>query len=124
MKQLLLVFIGGGLGSSLRYIVGSYFSSNTSTIPYGTLLVNVLGSFIIGILLGELLKNHTLSNALLLLLATGFCGGFTTFSAFAFENFELLKSGNYTAFLGYTLGSIALGILAISVGVWVSKVIA
>ena len=121
MKQLLLVFLGGGLGSSLRYLISSYLNNNT--FPYGTLTVNLIGSFIIGIVLGELLRNHNLSTSLILLLATGFCGGFTTFSAFAFENMEFLKSGDYTNFLLYAFGSLALGIAAIFIGIWVSKLL-
>lgn len=121
MKQLLLVFVGGGLGSSLRYLLSSYLNNNT--FPYGTLTVNVVGSLIMGILLGELLRNHNLSTSLLLFLATGFCGGFTTFSAFAFENFEFLKNGDYTNFMLYTFGSLALGMAAIFVGIWLSKVL-
>ncbi|MFT7071084.1 fluoride efflux transporter CrcB [Patiriisocius sp. Uisw_017] len=122
MKAALLVFIGGGLGSVLRYLIGRQFVNVSSSLfPLGTLTVNVLGSFLIGIILGELLKNHSSNASLYLLFATGFCGGFTTFSAFAFENFELLKSGNTSGFLLYSFGSLLLGTLAVFGGIWLSK---
>ncbi len=121
MKHLLLVFLGGGLGSSLRYLISSYLNNNT--FAYGTLTVNIVGSLLMGFVLGEILKQHSLSTSIVLFLATGFCGGFTTFSAFAFENMEFLKNGDYTQFILYTLGSIALGICAIFVGIWLSKVL-
>lgn len=122
MKAALLVFIGGGLGSVLRYLIGRQFVNVSSSLfPLGTLTVNVLGSFLIGIILGELLKTHSSNASLYLLFATGFCGGFTTFSAFAFENFELLKSGNTSGFLLYSFGSLLLGTLAVFGGIWLSK---
>ena len=122
MKAELLVFIGGGLGSVLRYLIGRQFVNVSSSLfPLGTLTVNVLGSFLIGIILGELLKTHSSNASLYLLFATGFCGGFTTFSAFAFENFELLKSGNTSGFLLYSFGSLLLGTLAVFGGIWLSK---
>ena len=91
MKQLVLVFVGGGLGSVLRYIIGKALNNTENGIPYGTFLANVLGSLLIGIILGLALKNNTLSNNQTLLLATGFCGGFTTFSTFAYESHVFLK---------------------------------
>ncbi len=125
MKAALLVFIGGGLGSVLRYLINRQFVNISSSLfPLGTLTVNVLGSFLIGIILGELLKSHVSNASLYLLFATGFCGGFTTFSAFAFENFEMLKSGNTTGFILYSLGSLSLGMLAVFAGIWISKIIA
>ncbi len=122
MKSLLLVFFGGGLGSVLRYLVGKWSKSIESTIPYGTFLVNIIGSIIIGIVLGYVAKTSNGSNNYALLLVTGFCGGFTTFSAFVYENHLFLKNGDYFSFLIYTIGSIVLGLFAVFLGFYFSKV--
>ncbi len=121
MKQLLLVFVGGGLGSTLRYWIGKYLNSAEDGIPYGTFAANVLGSLLIGIILGLALKNNSLSNNTVLFLATGFCGGFTTFSAFAYENHVFLKSGDFMTFALYTIGSFILGFAAVFFGIWLVK---
>jgi len=121
MKQVLLVFIGGGIGSLLRYLVGTFLKTPASGFPWGTFSVNVLGSLIIGILMGITLKNSSLSENQTLLLITGLCGGFTTFSAFAYENQVFLKEGDFTSFLIYTLGSIGMGLTAVFLGLFISK---
>ncbi|MCB0463590.1 MAG: fluoride efflux transporter CrcB [Flavobacteriaceae bacterium] len=121
MKQLLLVFIGGGFGSALRFLIGKYMNSTETGIPWGTFTANILGSLIIGIILGLAAKNDALSSSQTLLLATGFCGGFTTFSTFAYENHVFLKSGDFTSFALYTIGSFAVGILAVLIGISVVK---
>jgi len=120
LKSILLVFLGGGFGSALRYLLSKLLNTS-ATIPYGTFVVNILGSLIIGLVLGWALKSNSISQNTVLFLATGFCGGFTTFSAFSFENYELLKAGDYTTFAIYAFGSLFLGILAIIAGVWLSK---
>lgn len=121
MKQLLLVFIGGGFGSTLRYIIGKYMNSTEAGIPWGTFTANILGSLIIGIILGLAVKNDTLSSNQTLLLATGFCGGFTTFSTFAYENHVFLKSGDFTSFALYTIGSFIVAFLAVFAGLFIAK---
>lgn len=121
MKSFLLVFLGGGLGSSLRYLASKFINTHNSNFPYGTITVNIVGSFLIGLVIGFAIKNNNLSNNYTLLLATGFCGGFTTFSAFAYENYAFLKSGDYLNFGVYTLGSILLGLLAVFIGMWLVK---
>lgn len=121
MKSLLLVFIGGGTGSVARYLLGKYLNSTTTGIPYGTFAANVLGSLLIGIILGWALKNNSLSSNTALLLATGFCGGFTTFSTFAYENHVFLKSGDFLTFALYAIASFALGILAVFGGMEIAK---
>ena len=121
MKHVLLVFIGGGTGSVLRYLVGKIFNNSTQGFPWGTFSVNIIGSLLIGILMGMALKNSSLSENQTLLLVTGFCGGFTTFSAFAYENQVFLKEGDFTNFFIYTLGSIGLGLLAVFLGFFLSK---
>ena len=121
MKNILLVFLGGGLGSSLRYLISKYLNQLENSIALGTFAVNILGSLLIGIIMGFALKNDTPSSTLTLLVATGFCGGFTTFSAFALENYQLLKTGDITNFIVYTLGSVALGIISVFIGIWLVK---
>ena len=121
MKQFLLVFIGGGIGSSLRYLIGFYLNSNKTGIPYGTLTANILGSLIIGIILGYSYKNNLLSNNTILFITTGFCGGFTTFSSFAYENHLFLKNGDFMSFAIYTLASFVIGFAAVFFGMWIVK---
>ena len=121
MKALLLVFLGGGAGSALRYLAGKFLNNPEGGIPYGTFIVNIIGSLIIGLVLGYALKNENLSNNLVLLIATGFCGGFTTFSSFAHENHIFLKSGDLFSFAAYTIGSITIGLAAVFIGIWLTK---
>lgn len=118
---LLLVFIGGGAGSVLRYLIGKVLNSPATGIPYGTFLANILGSLLIGIVLGWAAKYNNLSDHMLLLLVTGFCGGFTTFSAFAYENHVFLKGGDFASFAVYTIGSFALGFLAVFLGIYLIR---
>ena len=121
MKQVLLVFVGGGIGSALRYMVGKFLKTSASGFPWSTFSVNVLGSLLIGILMGVTLKNSSFSENQTLLLITGLCGGFTTFSAFAYENQVFLKEGDFTSFFIYTFGSIGLGLAAVFLGLFISK---
>ncbi|MDO5969920.1 fluoride efflux transporter CrcB [Flavivirga aquimarina] len=121
MKSLLLVFLGGGFGSVLRYIIGKYLNSTQTGIPYGTFAANIIGSLLIGIILGLAAKNDSLTQNQTLLLATGFCGGFTTFSTFAYENHVFLKSGDFTSFAIYTIASFVIGFLAVFAGMFLVR---
>lgn len=121
MKNLLLVFVGGGFGSALRYVIGKYLNSTNSGFPWGTFTANVLGSLLIGIILGFAVKNNSLNSNQTLLLATGFCGGFTTFSTFTYENHALIKSGDFTSFAIYTIASFVIGFLAVFLGIFLTK---
>ena len=116
MKSFLLVFLGGGLGSALRYIVASAMNQYSKVLPFGTFTVNMLGCLLIGLILGYAQKENTLTSNQTILLATGFCGGFTTFSAFANENLELIKNGEIFNLSVYTIGSILVGVLAVFIG--------
>ena len=121
MKSFLLVFLGGGLGSGLRYLVSIAMNQYSKVLPYGTFIVNILGCLLIGLILGYAQKENTLTSNQTLLLATGFCGGFTTFSAFANENLELIKNGELFNFSVYTIGSVLIGILAVFIGFYLTN---
>jgi fluoride exporter len=110
LKNLLLVGLGGGLGSVLRYAAALVISSKY--FPYSTLAVNIIGSFIIGIVFAMSIKDETFLNNWKLFLATGICGGFTTFSAFSLENMGLLQSGKVGMAAIYIIVSILFGLLA------------
>ena len=123
MKNLALVFIGGGTGSMARYLLGKFLNNSTTGIPYGTFLANILGSLLIGLILGYFANSENLSQETTLLLATGFCGGFTTFSTFAYESHLFLKSGDFFSFAAYALASIVVGFAAVFLGMWLVKFI-
>ena len=121
MKSFLLVFLGGGLGSGLRYLVTIAMNQYSKVLPFGTFTVNILGCLLIGLVLGYAQKENTFTSNQTLLLATGFCGGFTTFSAFANENLELIKNGEIFNFSVYTIGSVLIGITAIFIGFYLTN---
>ncbi|WP_116770710.1 fluoride efflux transporter CrcB [Maribacter litoralis] len=123
MKQILLVFLGGGLGSILRYLISKNLNAYYSNFYLGTFLVNIIGCLIIGILIGLSLKNNYISENQTLLLATGFCGGFTTFSTFALESNILFKESSLLQMSLYMGMSVAVGILAISLGLWICRML-
>lgn len=117
ISTLLCVFLGGGLGSIGRYLVAVAMKKHQlllGGLPIHTLLVNVVGSLLIGLLMGCLSKNP--SHWLQMLLVVGFCGGFTTFSTFSFEVMEFLKIGNTLMALLYVLLSLSLCVLMTTLG--------
>ena len=117
IRNLLLVALGGAGGSVLRYMLSNI---NTS-FPWGTFAVNVLGSFLIGLLVG-LMSKGVLSPEMKLLLVTGFCGGFTTFSTFASESFGMMKAGDILLTALYVGASVIIGILAVWSGMMFSSI--
>ncbi len=117
IKNILFVALGGGIGSTLRYIVSLAVQKNLGvTFPWGTLAVNILGSLLIGFLYGIADKGQLISSEWRLFLMVGICGGFTTFSAFAGESFTFLRNGEYFSLALYSGLSLFLGILAVYSG--------
>lgn len=118
MRALVLIGLGGGLGSLARYaIAGLWLPWTRAGFPWGTLLVNVAGSFVIGLVLGGAGERGWLTPELRLALATGFCGGFTTMSSFSFEALLLLEQGAVGLALGYAVLSVLASLTAVWSGV-------
>lgn len=111
-----MVFVGGGLGSICRFWVGDLLKKYSVPFPSGTFAANLISCIILGALIEMTLKQQ-LSNNQKLLLLTGFCGGFSTFSTFSSEIFQLLQSGKTTLALTYASLSLLLGIVGIFVGI-------
>jgi CrcB protein len=123
LQSILFVGVGGFFGSVLRYLIAEYFKLNWSTVyPVGTFTVNLVGSFLIGIIIAATLPEH-LDQQARLLLATGFCGGFTTFSSFSFEFFSLLQHGHTGYAFLYAGSSLLLGLLFVWLGFSFGKAI-
>ena len=113
LRNILLVALGGAVGSVCRYLLSGM---NVASWPWGTFVVNILGSLIIGLLVGLVSKGFV-SPEMKLLLVTGFCGGFTTFSTFANESFSMMKAGDVLQMALYVGASVVVGILAVWVGI-------
>ena len=116
MKSFLLVFLGGGLGSLLRFLINQFIKSNSQSFPWATLLANLVGCFFIGIIVGWALKNNLLKTDFVLFLTVGFAGGLTTFSTYALESIFLFKENFLIAFL-YLFTSIFLGLIFVVLGI-------
>ena len=112
IRNILLVALGGAIGSVCRYLLSGL---NVASWPWGTFIVNILGSLLIGFLLG-LVSKGIVSPDMKLLLVTGFCGGFTTFSTFANESFGMMKAGDALQMALYVGASVVIGILAVWAG--------
>ena len=117
-----LVFVGGGMGSALRFYTGVWIlQSFNPYFPIGTLVVNLIGCFLLGLILGIAETKNWLGDHATLLLGTGFCGGFTTFSTFSVEANELLKAGQWLMLAGYLIGSVGVGIFFAYLGYRIGK---
>ena len=122
-RYIILVGIGGMAGSIARYLTATYFSRLfPSTFPCGTFAVNIIGCLFIGIIFGLAERYSWFTSDWRIFLATGFCGGYTTFSAFALENVQLLQQSNYFSFALYSIASFTLGLLAVFVGMSLGKI--
>ncbi len=117
LKEILLVFAGGGVGSVLRWLFGRVAAAHigATAFPWGTFAVNALGCLLIGVFSAQLVRG-CLPDHLRLLLIVGLCGGMTTFSTFSNESVALLRGGHYAMFCLYVAGSVSVGLLAVILG--------
>lgn len=117
LRTIFIVGAGGFLGSVMRYLVQLFVEKGMSTtFPWGTFVANMAGSFIIGIVFALAQKGNLLNAEWRMFIAVGFCGGFTTFSSFAYNNLTMLKEQAYGQFIWNVGGSLFFGLVAVYLG--------
>ncbi|HRN26179.1 MAG: fluoride efflux transporter CrcB [Ignavibacteriaceae bacterium] len=120
MLNYILVSAGAAIGGALRYSISSYIQKNISVLfPYGTLIVNIAGSFLLGIIMFYLNEKELIGNEFRLFLTVGFCGGFTTFSTFSYETLNLFKDSEF----GLAIYNVALNVILCLVGIYLAYLI-
>lgn len=113
MIKILLVGAGGFVGAVLRYLAGLIPLKADSGFPIKTFAINVLGAFVIGIITALVSKGDNVNPNVVLMLQVGLCGGFTTFSTFAYESFDLMKNGSMLVAVSYMALSVVFSVLAV-----------
>ena len=121
MKEVLWVFIGGGLGSICRYMISVILKETDSVYPWSTLLANAIGSLLIGVLVNQLMRNTTMHSTNTLFWIVGFCGGLTTFSSFVLDNVSLFKDYGLLKMIIYASLSYSICLYSVFVGMYFSK---
>ncbi len=121
MKQLLLVFAGGGLGSVSRFLVGKIYPTGISLIPLGTLTANFFSCLVVGAVVVLGVEKINLNDPLKLLIITGFCGGFSTYSSFTAETVELFKQSQSAMAIGNIVANFALSVAGLYLGSWLVR---
>jgi CrcB protein len=122
MNNILLIAIGGAIGSVSRYGCQKWiYQLFPHPFPLGTFVVNILGSLLIGLFFGLSEKGNIMSPEWRIFLTTGLCGGYTTFSTFSFESLSLLKEGNYAYAIMYIVLSVLFGLMAVWLGTIIVK---
>ena len=121
MLNVLAIFIGGGLGSLSRYGISNLLKTYSMDFPIATISVNIIGSLILGFAITLFWNKAPMHDTLKLAITVGFCGGLTTFSTFSWETFDLIKHGDYLLAFFYTVISVLVCVLAISLGAFLTK---
>jgi CrcB protein len=123
MIKFIFVGLGGALGSILRHLIATHTAKNYSReFPLATFLINITGCILIGFLIGLAERFQWLNTHTRLFLITGFCGGYTTFSAFSSENLQLFQNNNQLTLWSYIIFSIVFGIIGVWLGSLLSKI--
>lgn len=124
MTPFLLIGLGGFLGANSRYLVGGWAASRFgAAFPFGTLIINLTGSFVMGLFLTLVTERFIVQPNFRLFFAVGFLGAYTTFSTFTFESVVLLQSRAYLFAAANLFGSLALGVGAVLLGVIVARLV-
>ena len=122
IRNIFYIAAGGAAGGVCRYLLSLWINSQFKTLfPWSTFVVNFLACFLVGMFYGIASRNENFSSSLVLLLTTGFCGGFSTFSAFAYENMQLIRSGAAVYAFIYSTASILIGVAAVFLGFQIIK---
>lgn len=121
MLNVLAIFIGGGLGSLVRYGISVLLRMHSMNFPFATLTVNIIGSLILGFTAALFWNKAHLNDTLKIAITIGFCGGLTTFSTFSWETFDLIKNGETFLAIFYIFISVFVCVSAISLGAFLSK---
>ena len=121
IKNITVVGAGSFIGGAARYLVSLAMKNAGKVFPWATLVVNMAGCFLIGLLWGWLSRTSQMEGNLALFLTVGICGGFTTFSTFSKEALLLLQNGNVWGFVGYILASVVVGVAFVAVGYYLCR---